>query len=111
MRAADKKALSSSTRLSIKLNEARAASPDVVGMLLTRMESNPEDFTFANKQWGPLVRMMQQRAELGDKNVLFMLTDEEVESLWVGTVKAARQSLASWCMKNILKADEDVEAD
>ena len=102
--------LSPTTRLSGLLNEARSHC-DPVQLILARMESHPDEFSFNSEQWGSFLRMTQQRAVGREEHVLYPFTDEEAERLWAGAIKAARQSLMNWALKTILKADEKYEED
>jgi len=80
---------------------------DAVKLLVTRMESNPDEFTLTkNSKWGDMMNMVRVRHIEHDSSRLCVLSDDEVKLLWDKFCEAGKISLHTEFMRRILAAGD-----
>ena len=77
---------------------------DGVKILLSRMESNPEEFELGNNKWTYLTRdLLSVRAGTAPiPNYISGLTTAEINALYEGYSKFLRKSFDNYIMKEVL---------
>jgi len=83
-----------------------------VQILLSRMESNPEEFGRNSDKWGRMLEQLVMWKELGSErmpspNYLTGLTAAEKNALYDAYQKFLRKSFDDWVMKEILTDAEE----
>lgn len=81
---------------------------EAVKLLLTRMESNPQEFSFnKGSKWVDILQQIYQRRESsGNKHILVMLNDTEITMLWEKYVEAGKTQLHQEFIRRILAVDK-----
>jgi hypothetical protein len=82
---------------------------EAVALLLTRMDSNPQEFTFSkNSKWGDILQMVYQRQQdAKNKYVLVALDDRECTMVWDKFVDTSKKLLHQEFIRRILDVDKD----
>ena len=82
---------------------------DAVALLLTRMDSNPQEFSFTKgSKWCDILQMVyQRRQDSSNKHVLVALDDKECAMVWDKFVDTSKKSLHQEFIRRILDVDKD----
>ena len=77
-----------------------------VEILLSRMDSNPEEFTTARGKWDWIMDGINRRVAGKDKDVLAYLTDEEAQALYDKMQVLARDGFTRNVLATLLPEEE-----
>lgn len=77
-----------------------------VEILLSRMDSNPDEFTTARGKWDWIMDGVNRRVAGKDKDVLAYLTDEEAQVLYDKMQLLARDGFTRSVMETLLEESE-----
>ena len=82
---------------------------EAVALLLARMDSNPQEFSFSKgSKWGDILQMVYQRQEdAKNKHVLVALGDKECTMVWDKFVDTSKKLLHQEFMRRILDVAKD----
>ena len=81
---------------------------EAVALLMTRMDSNPQEFSFPKgSKWGDILQMVYQRKQdTANKHVLVALSDKECEMVWDKFVDTSKGLLHQEFLRRILAVDK-----
>ena len=77
-----------------------------VEILLSRMDSNPDEFTTVRGKWDWIMDGVNRRVAGKDKDVLAYLTDEEAQALYDKMQLLARDGFTRSVMETLLEESE-----
>jgi len=80
---------------------------EAVKLLLTRMDSNPQEFSLSkNSKWGDVLQQMYQRRFSDSTHILVMLADWECKMVWEKYISIGKDMLHQEFIKRILDVDK-----
>ena len=79
-----------------------------VEILLSRMDSNPDEFTTARGKWDWIMDGVNRRVAGKDKDVLAYLTDEEAQALYDKMQVLARDGFTRNVMETLLEDAQEL---
>ena len=79
-----------------------------VEILLSRMDSNPDEFTTARGKWDWIMDGVNRRVAGKDKDVLAYLTDEEAQALYDKMQLLARDGFTRNVMETLLEDAQEL---
>jgi hypothetical protein len=83
---------------------------EAVKLLLTRMDSNPQEFSLSkNSKWGDVLQQMYQRRFSDSAHILVMLADWECKMVWEKYISIGKDMLHQEFIKRILDVDKQKE--
>ena len=81
-----------------------------VEILLSRMDSNPEEFTTARGKWDWVMDGINRRVAGRDTDVLAYLTDEEARALYDKMQVLAREGFTKNVLATLLPEEEELSS-
>lgn len=83
---------------------------EAVKLLLTRMDSNPREFSLSkNSKWGDVLQQVYQRSHSDSGHVLVMLSDWECKMVWDKYLSVGKDMLHQEFIRRILDVDKQKE--
>jgi len=82
---------------------------EAITLLLTRMDSNPQEFSFSKgSKWGDILQMVYQRQQdTSNKHVLVAIDDKECTMVWDKFTDISKKLLHQEFIRRILDVAKD----